>query len=171
MKNIAELVKKHIIKAAKSCHDSPANFWQNAAILTISAYHLAQIAIVSINKDTPKKEKAFLIPQEIMDGVINLVTFVFFAATFKKLGRNLVKNNIIIPHKKDAKVFSEEFATTANLLGSLLAVNIVSPIIRNKFGADVQKSFMKKQTKPNPITTVNKKYPASLGKYSNGLKV
>lgn len=176
MKQLIEIAKKNIIKAAKSCHDSPANFWQTAAITTISAYHLAQIAIIGINKDTPKKEKAFLIPQEAMDGVLNLATFVVFAASFKKLGRNLVKKEIIIPFKKDKKVFTEEFATTANLFGSLLAVNYVSPIIRNKFGADVQKKFMQKQDKPNQPPTVKPKKniaPAftAFTNYSSRLKV
>ena len=145
MKQILEFVKKNIIKAAESCYKAPANFWQTAAITTISVYHLAQIAIVGMNKNTPKKEKAFLIPQEIIDGIINLITFVVFAASFKKIGRNLVKKGIIIPKERNKEIFTEEFATTTNLIGSLLAVNVVSPIIRNKLGADVQKIFIKKQ--------------------------
>lgn len=164
MKNFAETIKNPIVKAAKSCYNSPANFWQHAAILTISVYHIAQVAIVAMNKDTPKKEKAFLIPQEIIDGVINLATFVVFAQSFKTLGRKLVKNEKIIPHNRDKKIFSEEFATFANLAGSLFAVNIVSPIIRNKFGGDIQKAFMKKQevkeqkTSDSPYQTYNPTY-------------
>lgn len=161
MKKFLEFAKKNIIKAATSCYNAPANFWQNAAITTITAYHLAQIAIVAINKDTPKREKAFLIPQEAMDGVINLATFVVFAASFKKLGRKLVEKNIVIPFSKDKKIFKEEFATTTNLAGSLLAVNIVSPIIRNKFGAEIQKKFITKQNIDKP-TAKN---------YSSGLKI
>ena len=173
MKNIMNKSKGLILKYAKICHDSPANFWQKAAILTISVYHLCQIAIIGINKDTPKREKAFLIPQEIVDGVINLATFVVFAEGFKRLGRNLVKKDIVKPFVKDKKVFSEEFATTTNLIGSLLAVNIVSPIIRNKIGGDVQKMFIKNQEKPekdNPKIKTYKK-DAAFKNFSGSLRI
>lgn len=166
MKNALDLMKNGIIKAAKVCYDSPANFWQTAAILTISAYHICQIAIVAINKDTPKKEKAFLIPQEITDGVLDLATFAVFAQGFKMLGRRFVNKEIIKPFKRDKNVFAKEFATTTNLVGSLLAINVVAPVIRNKVGADMQKVFMKKDS-------TQKNYPSNMAinKFSNGLKI
>ncbi len=145
MANFKDFIKKGILKYSKLCYNSPADFWQKAAISTISVYHLCQIAIIAINPDTPKKEKAFLIPQEAMDGVINLATFAVFAESFKRLGRFLVKKDIIKPFKRDKDVFAEEFATTTNLVGSLFAVNIASPIIRNKFGGNIQAKFLQNQ--------------------------
>jgi len=169
MNKAAELIKNSILKAAKTCYDSPANFWQAAAITTISVYHLCQIIIIGINKDTPKKEKAFLIPQEAMDGVINLATFVLFAQSFKHIGRKLVDKNIIKPFG-NKKNFSEEFAAVTNLAGSLLAVNIVSPVIRNKFGADVQSEFMKKQIDKKPKIIQTPKNPI-FKNFSSSLKI
>lgn len=150
MMQFKSTMKNFILKSAKTCYDSPANFWQTAAIATISVYHLCQIFIIAINNETPKREKAFLIPQEAMDGVINLATFLVFAEGFKRMGRSLVKKGIVKPFAKNKKAFSEEFATTTNLVGSLFAVNIASPVIRNKFGAEIQKKFIKREQKPNP---------------------
>lgn len=173
MPNIINFAKKQIVKCAKVCYDSPANFWQTAAIFTISVYHLCQIAIIAINKNTPKREKAFLIPQEAMDGVINLATFVVFASSFKKFGRFLVKKDVVKPFNRGKKVFAEEFATTTNLLGSLLAVNIVSPIIRNKFGASAQTKivnfYQKKQMDTKPLPKQN--YQTQIGKNFGNLKI
>lgn len=170
MKNIIKIIKKQILKVAKTCYDSPASFWQTAAITTISVYHLCQIIVIAINKDTPKKEKAFLIPQEIMDTVINLATFVFFAQSFKQIGRKLIDKNIIKPFKKDKQQFREEFAAVTNLAGSLLAVNIVSPVIRNKFGADVQEKFMKNQIDKKQKNFQPSKVPV-FKNFSSSLKI
>lgn len=149
MPNSTNFIKNGIMKYAKMCYNSPADFWQKAAISTISVYHLCQIAIIAINPDTPKREKAFLIPQEVMDGVINLATFAIFAESFKHLGRFLVKKELVKPFNRDKKIFTEEFATVTNLIGSLFAVNVASPVIRNKFGGVVQSYFIDKYQNKN----------------------
>jgi len=104
-----------------------------------------------------------------MDGVINLATFVLFAQSFKHIGRKLVDKNIIKPFG-NKKNFSEEFAAVTNLAGSLLAVNIVSPVIRNKFGAAVQSEFMKKQIDKKPKIIQTPKNPI-FKNFSSSLKI
>ena len=85
--------------------------------------------------------------------------------------RGLQKAENCVFRDVDKKVFTEEFATTTNLIGSLLAVNIVSPIIRNKFGADIQKAFIKKQDKTNkPQINYASKNPVFTN-FSSGLKI
>jgi hypothetical protein len=152
--SIKDFATKQITKYAKMCYEKPSDFWQKAAISTITVYHLCQIAIVAINPNTPKREKAFLIPQEAMDGVINLATFAVFAESFKRLGRLAVRKEFVKGFKKDKKLFAEEFATTTNLVGSLIAVNIASPIIRNKFGGNMQKRFVNHNDKKAQISSV-----------------
>ena len=52
---------------------------------------LAQIVAVSSNSQIPKEQKKFLIPQEALDGAINVLSFYLITKTCKDLGQKLVK--------------------------------------------------------------------------------
>lgn len=132
-----------VTKAAELCYKpkTTSTFWERAAFTTITLSNMVQVGVIARNKDIPKKEKAFMIPQEITGGIIELTSFILLARGFKKLGQTLVKKGVIRPFKQSAESFSDKFATVTNLAGSLLAINIASPIIRNKIGSKVQKRF------------------------------
>lgn len=53
---------------------------------------LAQIVMIARNKDIDKKEKKFLIPQEVADGVINCTLYYTVCAAIKKAGDWLLEN-------------------------------------------------------------------------------
>lgn len=57
----------------------------------------AQIGAVAINKDIPKDQKKFLIPQEICDAVINIGTFFLFTRFCDKGIKKLISTGKLLP--------------------------------------------------------------------------
>ena len=50
----------------------------------------AQVVAIAVNDNISKEQKSFLIPQEIGDGAINVLSFLLVTSAIKKLGSNLV---------------------------------------------------------------------------------
>ena len=73
---------------------------------------LAQIFAIAINKNIDKKEKKFLIPQEMADGAVNVGLYYTITQAIKSLGDSLVESGSFI--KKD----------TADFLNALNANNL-----------------------------------------------
>ncbi len=60
---------------------------------------LAQIGMIARNKDIDKKEKKFLIPQEVADGVINCTLYYTVCAAIKKAGDWLLESCCFVTQK------------------------------------------------------------------------
>ena len=60
---------------------------------------LAQIVMIACNKNIDKKEKKFLIPQEVSDCVINVGLYYTICQSIKKTGDKLLENGYILPKK------------------------------------------------------------------------
>jgi len=97
----------------------------------------AQVAAIICNDKIPQKEKNFLVPQEICDGVTNVATFLGITLLTKNLFAKLIQNNKII--LKDPKQYASPFLTVVSIVAGAFASNIVTPVIRNYLGANVQK--------------------------------
>lgn len=70
---------------------------------------LAQIFAIGINKNIDKKEKKFLIPQEIADGLVNVGLYYTVTQAVKTLGDRLVESGRFI--KKDTFDFLKNLNT------------------------------------------------------------
>lgn len=57
---------------------------------------LAHVTAVFINKDIPKEQKNFLIPQEIADAVFNIAAFIAITHQFNKMGTKLVESGRLL---------------------------------------------------------------------------
>lgn len=206
----------------------------------------AQLVAIGINDKIPTKEKKFLIPHEIFDGVINITSFVLLTSRAQKIAQNLIINKKVLPHfmndlkqhvikqvdgkdytkfdefistdfkqltantikktkvetedyiaqmknylgKTDKNLanrfdtFQERFATVVSIGGSILSVNLATPIIRNQIAALFQKNSMKKGKVPGhepanisatPIIkqpiVANKYYLQLARNHYNGIKI
>ncbi|MDD3150022.1 MAG: hypothetical protein PHV68_04235 [Candidatus Gastranaerophilales bacterium] len=58
--------------------------------ITWAVSSLAQVAAITTNKEIPTKDKKFLIPQEIADGVVNVSLFWTFTGGFQKILGNFL---------------------------------------------------------------------------------
>ena len=129
---------------------------------------LAQITAVVFNDKIPSEQKKFLIPQEIADAAVNVVSFYLITSAIKNLGSKLVKtgkwSNKGIRDFVGQKVkmgdmktdLSEKFKGNEEFykvyspfnngidmitttIGSVISCNIITPYARNYFGARQQK--------------------------------
>ena len=91
---------------------------------------LAQIGMIARNKDIDKKEKKFLIPQEVADGVINCTLYYTVCAAIKKAGDWLLENcifltknnhdrliNLVTDPEKPVRIFVEGVAQHMQFFG------------------------------------------------------
>lgn len=88
----------------------------------------AQITMIAKNKDIDKKEKKFLIPQEVADGVINVGLYYTVCKGIKNLGNRLLENCVFITPKTNE--FMNNFNNNATSLSEF--VKGVSEKINNK---------------------------------------
>lgn len=62
----------------------------HTGIITWTLATLGQVTSIAFNEKIPKKQKQFLIPQEIADGAINIVAFYAITNSMKNIGSKLV---------------------------------------------------------------------------------
>ncbi len=74
-----------------------ANFLKNIAVIGWVLSSLAQTCAIIFNDKIPSKEKRFLIPQEILDGIVNCTLFWFISSKATNLGKKLILNKKILP--------------------------------------------------------------------------
>lgn len=81
-----------------------AVFLKNIAVCGWVLSSFAQTCGIIFNDKIPAKEKRFLVPQEIFDGLINATLFWFVTSKATNFGKKLVLNKKILP-KKYAEIF------------------------------------------------------------------
>ena len=161
------------------------NFKENTSIMLIVTGSLgwilssaAQLGAIVNNKKISNEKKSFLLPQEFMDGFINVGTFLFTTIVFKKGIEKLVKTGKILPEsvrtylEKNKDLYKDKigkfdfnldkvlknneanapyetyktyknFVTTMGTVGaSVLACNVITPVLRNKTASNVQKNYI-----------------------------
>lgn len=59
----------------------------------------AQVVAIAVNKNIPKEQKSYLIPQEIADGAVNVFSFFLITQSIKSLTSKLVSTGKIISPK------------------------------------------------------------------------
>ncbi|MFA5880508.1 MAG: hypothetical protein WC860_10150 [Candidatus Margulisiibacteriota bacterium] len=156
--------------------DKPSSFLKNTAAFAFSFGSVGLIAGLLMNKEVPKKEKRYMICQEAVEGVLDLGVFLTVASKFEQWGETLVKNGLFLPSmdklsEKQIKTHVTNFfknpeslpkniesqirthlnctKIAASFIGTLLAFNIVSPIIRNFAASKIDKLFDKDKNKSN----------------------
>jgi len=120
----------------------------HAGLITWTTATFGQIAAVMFNKKIDSDQKKFLIPQEILDGAINILAFYTITASMKAVASRLVStgkwsNQVIRDFvKKNPKGFKMGELST-NL------ANLIAPYIRNPLSAKEQKRSIAREQKKN----------------------
>ncbi|MGD9580197.1 MAG: hypothetical protein AB7V50_02390 [Vampirovibrionia bacterium] len=127
--------------AAVYAHNNPAPFLRYTAAGTYTLSTAMQAVGIAQNKEIPQKEKSFLIPQELFNGALQLVTFLTVATTLENWGRKLAQEGKILAQKglPNTPKFVNGVAVAFSLAGTILAFNIITPILRNPITYFVQK--------------------------------
>ena len=91
----------------------------------------AQVAAIVINDKIPKEQKMYLIPQEIADAAVNIVSFYAITQTFSSVAKRLVTSGKLIP--KSVK----DWMSVKGLLGKI--GNSTSDIYKAGLSASAKK--------------------------------
>lgn len=140
------MLNNFLTKMAQYAIDKPAPFlrYTTAVVYAISA--VAQCTGLKINKDIPDKEKNFLMVQEALSGALELGTFMTIATGMENLGAKLVEKGIIVGTEaaKANPAFKKGVAMLFSLVGTVLAFNLITPLLRNPMASFIQKKLNKK---------------------------
>lgn len=161
---------------------NPGKFVVVATALSYASASIAQSLAIACNKKIPDKQKKFLIPQELIDGAVNVITSVLIIGAIGKYAGKLIETGkwtnhdikrLVAQLPESAKVKMGNYDTNlriafwqhatpelqdkfypayylfkggmeilATTTGSIIACNIVSPLIRNNLAAEYQKRTM-----------------------------
>ena len=140
---------------------------------------LAQISAIALNDNIPKKQKMFLIPQEMADAAVNIASFYTITQSFQSIGSKLVstgrwlpkdtrtylnkmgvknvgsstfdvlRDGMLSPKAKSKYIkFKSGIDIVVTTIGSIIASNIITPILRNNIAAKQQKYKLDKINQP-----------------------
>jgi hypothetical protein len=175
--------KNLITRLATYAIDNPASFLKRTAALNFSVGSVGLIIGMIINKNIPEKEKRFMIIQEATEGVLDLGVFLGCATAFEKIGRWLVKTKKLVPHidnfsKEQVKDAITKFFANPNkpgismlaeskirtwvkaaevgagLIGTIIAFNVITPLIRNYIASKLEKNIGKKMDKTQTYSPI-----------------
>lgn len=113
MNKIALFGKNLLNKACEQGINNRPAFLKNVSAVGWALSCLAQVGAIMINDKIPSKEKKFLIPQEIMDGIVNVSLFLVLTSKATDVGRWLVASKKIVSHSLSSVV--KEFKPTTKI--------------------------------------------------------
>lgn len=90
---------------AKHYGDAPGKMLVHTGVIGWILSSAAQVCAISINDKIPKEQKMYLIPQEIADAFVNIVSFYAITQTFTSTALKLVNSGRWLP--KSVKNFLE----------------------------------------------------------------
>ncbi len=135
--------------------------WTGAIGWALSS--IAQITAVSINDKIPKEQKKFLIPQEIADAVINIVSFIAITQTVNKFGKRLVSGGRLV--SPAIKKFMVEHG-----LESKIGTKELIDVFDKKTGKKLAKKEMASFSISNQeVFKENKDFQKEYSKFYNGV--
>lgn len=122
--NILPYVKRSANYAYEHMTKNPGSMFLITGSLGWILSSIAQVTAVVINKKIDKKEKKFLIPQEIADAAVNITSFYLLTKNFTKLGEHFVKTGRLATKELRSLYKNEKIGeqTIESLLGSKVSV-------------------------------------------------
>lgn len=158
--NIPAPLTKLLVNLGSSKITKPATFVKYAGATTIACSSVGFAMAIAQNKDTPAKEKRFLIPQELLDGLVNVTLFLLLTSKAQTLGEKFLKKkygNIAKENGIDIKVAAESFGMITSIVGSVISQSIATPLVRNAIASKIQKNRQNKADTQDRATKIDKK--------------
>jgi hypothetical protein len=173
-----EIFKKAVVRLAHSDMKNHASFLKWLTLIIWACSLIAEVGTFAYNKNLPKKQKRFIIQQELVAGGISLGMMYLLADRFQKFGDWLVASGRLLPKDlpqrfrspdklkklltEDKKGIEHELnghsewsqkllhfqkgsSVIFGTVGTIIAFNIISPLVSNKIAATTDKFFAKKE--------------------------
>lgn len=172
MKSPAQLFTSLKTKIFEKYGENPGKMLVHTGVAGWILSSLAQVSAVVFNEKISPEQKSFLIPQEMADAAVNILSFYVITSSFKNIASKLVSTGKITTKPiKDAlknlghadkigkfnfnignitevqneyKPFKNGVDVIASTAGSIISCNIVTPILRNQYASKKQKELLDK---------------------------
>ena len=135
-------------KASIEYLKNPARFNRITYAAAWGASSTGQALSIAKNKEISAKEKKFLIPQEVSNGVLNIALFSTIALAAENFGKKLtsgadpiIRTKNFIPGSKKHKTFIAGFSAICGIVGGILASDVIITLLRNQIAARIQKNY------------------------------
>lgn len=92
-----QIFKKTIDAIAKAYGNDPGKMLVHTGVIGWALSSLAQVCAIIINDKIPKEQKMFLIPQEVADAGVNIISFYLITQSFKGVALKLVNMGKLLP--------------------------------------------------------------------------
>lgn len=119
---------------AKLYGKDPAKMLIHTGVIGWILSSAAQVVAIAINDKIPKEQKMFLIPQEISDAGVNIVSFYLVTQGFKSVASKLVKSGKWLPKNVHDFLVGKNFANKLGKADFRIGKNVKLP-------DDIEKSY------------------------------
>jgi|SRR6478609_1653656 len=190
-----DVFKKGIVRLAQSDMKNHASFLKWSTLIIWACSLVAEVGTFAYNKNLPKKQKRFIIQQELAAGGISLGMMYLLADRFQKFGEWLVSSGRFLPKdlpqhlrnpeklqkllKEDQHFLENELkghpewrqklihfqkgsSVVWGTLGTIIAFNLVSPLISNKIASKTDKLIDRQAADPSRFQEKILNKPASM---------
>lgn len=166
--------------------------WCGTIAMVLSC--LAFTGSIAFNKGVPSDQKKFLVSQELADGAVNVALFWIMTDKFKKWANKKIETGRVFPKEMKEKIekvrvevgekatlkdmkpkftaeeltkidkFHSGFRNGVSLGGSLFAVSILTPIIRNVIASKFQEKAINREVKKQAVPITQQQRPTNIVK-------
>lgn len=92
MSSLTNLFSNFKTALYKNYGENPGKMLVHTGVLGWILSSLAQVSAIVVNDKISKEQKSFLIPQEVADAAINILSFYVITSSFKNIASQLVKS-------------------------------------------------------------------------------
>lgn len=131
---MANFLKPFVNWVATHYGDNVGKMFIHTGVIGWVLSSAAQVVAIMINDEIPKKQKMYMIPQEIADAAVNIVSFYLITQTFKGLGSKLVNTGRWLPASVRQFLTDNNVTNVGKKGFDVLTQGNLSPEMLNKFG-------------------------------------
>ncbi len=138
--------------------DNTDKFLTDTAAIGWLLASLANMCGAMFNKKIDPKDKKYLIPQEMADGITNVGLFYLLTNTMIKGSKKVFEKGIdsgfiqgITKNSEDFKTVKGGIGVVASLAGAVFCSNVLTPLVRNAYAANRQKKYLEAMAKSRTV--------------------
>lgn len=130
---MANFLKPFVNWVAKHYGDNVGKMLIHTGVVGWILSSAAQVVAIVINDEIPKKQKMYMIPQEVADACVNIASFYLITQSFKSIGSKIVDSGRWLPASVRKFLTDNKVANVGKKGFDVLTQGNLTPEMLNKF--------------------------------------
>ena len=154
----------------KLFHKDIAKMLIGMGALGFALSSMAQCFAIKINDKIDDKKKGFLLRQEAADGAVNIGLFLAVTSSVWKVSDKILKTfGLLNCAEKDLKQIKSGGRIVTTMIASVLACNVITPLVRNLIAGKITACKDKKEQKAqiNTLIYIKNQIPSPFNNFDN----